>query len=659
MKTIFKLLLITISLYACNSTKNTPIAVNQPLVINKVTDTVTIKYESPLWYHPNEWWKINAAPFPVSKDSFSYRNFAPQYGYPFEFVNGKWIDSTYRKWKVYNQFYSQNELHGHMWNIFILENKDIFKTHPEYLSEVNGKRLGYGSTNKLCVTNQEVEKLFTQYIENKIKKSGNDSLMVSIEPSDGGNHCTCKNCIELGSVSNRVFYFANKISRNIKELYPKVKLNIFSYYQHSLPPDFPIEKNIHITIIPGGFQQLYSPEAMFYLWNDKAEERTYYEYFGIPQWTGDMPAIEIDEIINKVDLIRRLQYKGCRYETSVSLNALILLNLWNRYLMYPDKGWDFIYNKFIDDCFPSSKVDMNRLFKRWHHVWLEKDEIGPALFDLQQATNKTKDPLEIERLRDIKAYVHYMILYLDWNTDVKNKEKASVLLDYVHSVNRRKICNYVAISQIVSKHFKSDSSFVDDYSWKRMVKKNKDELWITNTQIDQNFQNDIKLFIPRKLEIDYTSAIETIEKMKIRKDQYLKEYNASFINSNYLDVYTGQPLQIYISKIIDLPENDNQELVITIQNKKLTYLKTYKLTKEHNYIIEIPFKDQYRITFNQMQTAVASICGEFIPIVPLKSVTNWTDFKYYYPDELYKWKLATNGQKITHRLPDLFILAKP
>lgn len=658
MKYTFKILIV-LFIISCNSTKYAPVSIITPLESKNISDTPNVLSNGYLWYHPNEWWKINSEHFPVSKDSFLYRSFESQYGYPFEYINGKWIDSTYRKWKVYNQFNSPNVINGHAWNIFILDNKEIFKSHPEYLSEINGERLGFGFTNKLCVTNENVKKLYIEYLINKIKKSGNESLMVSVEPSDGGKHCTCKDCMALGSVSNQVFYFANEIAKSINKIYPKAKFNLFSYYQHSLPPDFPIEKNIHLTVTPNGFQQLYSPEAIFYVWKDKVEEKTYYEYFGIPQWTGDMPRIEIDEIIKKVELSRKLGYKGFRFEVAVNINALILLNLWNKYLMYPDKGWSFIYNKFLEDCFPSSKEDMNRLFYRWHHIWLEKDEISPALYDLQQATKKTKDSLELERIRDIKAYVHYMILYTDWNNDVKNKEKAIVLLDYVHSVNHRKICNYVALSQIVSKHFKEDSVFVDDISWKKMIKKNKSELWITNDQIEQNFQNDINLFPPRKLNIDYTSAVATIEKMNIRKDQYLKEYNASFINSKFIDIYTEKPLQIYVSKIIDLPDNNNQEVTVTIQNENLDYLKIYRIKKGHNYIIEIPNKDQYRITFNQMQTAVASICGEFIPIIPLKSITNWTAFKYYYPDEQYKWKLASKEQKIIHRLPELFILAKP
>jgi hypothetical protein len=649
-------LIIFLIISACKSTSKTTVEVKIEPIKNETKRILSDKY---IWYHPNEWWKINAEPFPVSKDSFAYRTFFPQYGYPYEFSNGKWIDSTYRKWKVYNQFNCPQELGGHAWNIFVDHYKEIFKVHPEYLSEVDGNRLGFGKTTKLCVTNPEVKRLYTQYVFEKIQKSGNESLVVSIEPSDGAKHCSCSKCNELGSISNKVFYFANEVAKNLKVKYPKAKLSLNAYYQHALPPSFPIEKNIIVIVSPNGFQQEFSPEAMLVEWKDKVSELTYYEYFGIPQYTGDLPKIEIEKVIKKLELIKRLGYQGCTNEAGINFNALILLNLWNRYMMYPDKGWEFVYNKFLDDCFPSSKEDMNRLFYRWHHVWLEKNEFSASLYDLQQATYKTKDTLELERLRDIKAYVHYMILYIDWTEDIKNVDKAAKLLKYVHSVNQRKICNFMALKEIVFNQFKSDTLFISTNNWPKMSKIKSNDTWITSIQIEQNFQDDLKSYPPKKLNLDYSSAIETIDKMNVRKDQYLKEYNATFTNSKSIDIITEKDLQIFATKINMNDAKSKEEFVITIQNKDLTYIKTYIINKGHNYNIVIPKKDQYRLTFNRMNATVASICGEFIPVFSVKSITNWTAFKYYYPDEQNKWKLAVKNQIITHRLPELFILAKP
>jgi hypothetical protein len=252
-----------------------------------------------------------------------------------------------------------------------------------------------------------------------------------------------------------------------------------------------------------------------------------------------------------------------------------------------------------------------------------------------------------------------MILYIDWTEDIKNVDKAAKLLKYVHSVNQRKICNFMALKEIVFNQFKSDTLFISTNNWPKMSKIKSNDTWITSIQIEQNFQDDLKSYPPKKLNLDYSSAIETIDKMNVRKDQYLKEYNATFTNSKSIDIITEKDLQIFATKINMNDAKSKEEFVITIQNKDLTYIKTYIINKGHNYNIVIPKKDQYRLTFNRMNATVASICGEFIPVFSVKSITNWTAFKYYYPDEQNKWKLAVKNQIITHRLPELFILAKP
>ena len=66
-----------------------------------------------------------------------------------------------------------------------------FNEHPEYYSEVNGKRLG--KRTQLCLTNPDVLRLVTEEVLRRIREDPNASFY-GVSQNDWYNYCTCEKC---------------------------------------------------------------------------------------------------------------------------------------------------------------------------------------------------------------------------------------------------------------------------------------------------------------------------------------------------------------------------------------------------------------------------------------------------------------------------------
>lgn len=115
--------------------------------------------------------------------------------------------------------------------------EQYFKQHPEYFSEVNGKRVGKDA--QLCLTNPEVVKIATESVLGWIKDHPEASIF-SVDQNDGLGYCECKNCKALddaeGSHSGTLLHFVNQVAESVAKIYPDVKLQTLAYAYTEIPP---------------------------------------------------------------------------------------------------------------------------------------------------------------------------------------------------------------------------------------------------------------------------------------------------------------------------------------------------------------------------------------------------------------------------------------
>ena len=120
--------------------------------------------------------------------------------------------------------------------------KEYFDSHPEYFSEIKGKRTSEFLYSQLCLTNEDVldivvgkiRKWLQEHPESKVVPiSQNDSYVIE-------SYCTCKECRKINrqerSNTGTLIRFVNQVAETLREEYPDVIFETLAYQFSALPP---------------------------------------------------------------------------------------------------------------------------------------------------------------------------------------------------------------------------------------------------------------------------------------------------------------------------------------------------------------------------------------------------------------------------------------
>ena len=114
---------------------------------------------------------------------------------------------------------------------------EFFDKHPEYFSEINGKRIKDNS--QLCLTNPDVVKLVTARVLENIRQDPTAKLY-SVSQNDCLNFCTCPNCKAIdtreGSNSGTMIAFVNQVAEGVEKEFPNVWIETLAYNRTRQPP---------------------------------------------------------------------------------------------------------------------------------------------------------------------------------------------------------------------------------------------------------------------------------------------------------------------------------------------------------------------------------------------------------------------------------------
>lgn len=588
-------------------------------------------------YHPNLNWHISGTTI-TNANVYPFHYFSPQYGFPSRLVNGKWEAKEWDTWKKENNFSYAYPLVGHSWQGVILHNKDAFQQHPEYLAEVKGKRLGYGKTTKFCVSNKDLQALFIKDRIAEFEKLNNPDGAVSVEPSDGGGFCECDNCKRLGSISNQVFMLANLTAKALRQKYANGKVNLYAYYTHSKIPDFDLESNVHVTVIPEGFQKIYDSDEMLAVWAKKAKIKTYYEYFAIPQQRGELPRLYMQNFLRRMQLAKKLGYQGYWFETGLNINTAIALQLFNQLWLEPEQNWNDVTEKFLHSCFPNSYQPMKRLFTRWWHTWIPDEEIPMAIQDLKEASRLNAAGDERERINDLKAYVHYIILYQNWTKNKSNQQTSSAFFDYIYNSSIRLIVNAPALYQLFTKYLSKEQ--ITRYNFRK-----KDALaWIeplTSAEIEQNFNDDMQQYGTATSNYQYVEMSKGLQNaIKTGKPIQDFNYEATKLADNIFFFGKGA-LHLRLKNPKDIKTQDDNALKLTILNSDGAIIADQLISYNNPELnLQLPKGDIYRLSLLQYFSTTLSLQGEIIPILTGAQMKKYSN----YPQQKREQKIEPRKQ---------------
>lgn len=122
----------------------------------------------------------------------------------------------------------------HTYNNLVPPDK-YFKDHPEYFSELGGKR----QPVQLCLTNPDVLKITIEAVKAKLKEKPNSEI-ISVSPNDGVGYCECAECKAIddaeGTKAGTLIPFVNAVADAIRKDYPRVKVSTLAYLGTFMPP---------------------------------------------------------------------------------------------------------------------------------------------------------------------------------------------------------------------------------------------------------------------------------------------------------------------------------------------------------------------------------------------------------------------------------------
>ncbi|HEX5653887.1 MAG TPA: DUF4838 domain-containing protein, partial [Chitinophagaceae bacterium] len=224
----------------------------------------------------------------LTEPDFDNRTIGNGHGY----ANSKKIESEFKAWEKANRMGGAFPVrNGHSYDQIVLDNAAFFRQHPEYFAQTVAKgSLPEGP--KFNVANKDLVEFIAKNAVKRLddfKKTGQHTLMVSMEPSDGGGFCTTAACKAIGTPSDQAYYLANRAAREVRKKYPDSWVGLYAYNEHILPTRFDLEPNVFVMITNGFNRSRYSTEELLGLWGKKTKKTGVYEYLHVYEGSMDMP----------------------------------------------------------------------------------------------------------------------------------------------------------------------------------------------------------------------------------------------------------------------------------------------------------------------------------------------------------------------------------
>jgi len=383
------------------------------------------------WLMPSERWTIvpTRADVTVKLDrlvqpAFASRMFFGTGGFGGSLPNDpkRQLQARWESWQRRNRFGGEFLLSGHSGEAFNAKYKKVLEAHPEYLAMKNGQRQSWSPIVKFCASNPEVVELLikdrvdTLRLQRKLDPDGPRSWSVSVEPSDGGGHCECPQCLALGSPSDRVFHVANLVARAVAREIPDGRVNLYAYNEHAAVPKIALEKNVYVMVAPYAFQRTdLSPDLLLEAWSKKTPRLGVYDYWSIPDWSRDLPTF--DYLHKGPERLRRWHKLGVdSFNAESTFSGGAMGAAW---YVHGKLAWDpgldehKLLDEFYDLSFSHARKPMQRMLERWADGFhLTSHELGLSYRDLDEAWSMTgRHPAERARVEDFVRYVHYLELW--------------------------------------------------------------------------------------------------------------------------------------------------------------------------------------------------------------------------------------------------------
>lgn len=196
------------------------------------------------------WWSSTESTIPKGLQELPpKRAFNIRYVPPLEYRSAFWFDAFDGDWAARNKCNGQahrlDAKHGgkHVYEGFVhtfyplIPPEKYFAEHPEWFSEINGKRTTEHA--QLCLTNEDMRKELVKNLKERLRANP-AATIASVSQNDWHGNCQCKNCAaiekEEGSPAGLMLRFVNAVATDIEPEFPQVAISTLAYQYTRKPP---------------------------------------------------------------------------------------------------------------------------------------------------------------------------------------------------------------------------------------------------------------------------------------------------------------------------------------------------------------------------------------------------------------------------------------
>ena len=500
---------------------------------------------------------------------------------------------------------------------------------------------------------------------------------IGIEVPDGANWANtldgagCSNS-QLLSESDQHILLANATANKINTTLPALQFQAYAYDTHANIPsnNMAISNKIDIQVVPTAFQFETSAKGLLNRWYNKTNNLSEYHYLNLLQWSGETPSVYLKDIKNTVQRIQDKNSQGVVWEASpAKFASLPYLLAANNFLLY-HTAVDTTLLQFCTAMFGNAANQIFTLLQAWG-----KDEVLnisngiqdnkykiPYYFQLLQkadAAASIETELVQQRLLELKAYLHYMVLYYNWafnQQGYNNKTiQAAALCMYAAKANKLKIINsYFLISDVVSKYQLTDSMYTLYNVASGTAYKNGALPLLTNEEIQQNYLadiNNVATLIPNYLFNDAKTIISQFAQNNLQplptidvKINYTQGKDYTHRSEFYIAAPTTGSFTIQYTPTFDMPLKGNINFTVEDVNNPLLVIKDITVQRQTSYLpitIQLPAAGTYKL----------SIVTKYKAALQLQIQTNGN---YFYKQDAFLGNTIENYRSNLKSLPGYF-----
>jgi len=196
------------------------------------------------------WWSSRVSTIP-KRASLKFRKIDVRYVPLLEYREPYWFDAFDGDWAVRNKSNgnrpSLDAKRGgkHIYQGFVhtfyplVPPQTYFKDHPEWFSEINGKRTV--ERGQLCLTNEQMRAELVKNLKARLRQNP-AATIASVSQNDWHGNCQCPNCAAIEkkeeSPAGLMLRFVNSVAEDIEDEFPNVAISTLAYQYTRKPPKY-------------------------------------------------------------------------------------------------------------------------------------------------------------------------------------------------------------------------------------------------------------------------------------------------------------------------------------------------------------------------------------------------------------------------------------